>query len=167
MAERDDFTDDEWFELHAAPWRTAMGVIEVDPSGALTTGSEVEAVEAKLAGSQFDEGLVGLVTRDVLDLDQVGGEDKPSAGPTAAVAEAADEEGDFADRVIAAMGALNAILDAKVDADEAAAFRRWLVEVAEAAAEAGREGLAGLTGPRVSDSESGYLDRLRTALGVS
>jgi hypothetical protein len=166
MVEQSDFTDDEWFELRSAPWRAAMGVIEVDPSPSLTSGKELEAVEANLAGAQFGEGLIGLVCRAVLDLDRVGGEDKPSHGPTAARAETT-EDGELPDQFLDALSALNPILDAKVDPEEAAAFRAWLVELATAAAEAGREGLAGLTGPKVSDDEAAYLDRLREALGLT
>jgi hypothetical protein len=165
MPERTDFTDDEWFQLRSAPWRAAMGVIEADPSGTFTTGREVEAVEAELAAAQFDEGLVGLVTRDLLDQDKVTGEEKPSAAPAATTSEAAGEEG-FADLVIDEMASLGEVLDRKVAPADAAAFRQWLVDLAVAAAEAGREGLAGLTGPKVSDTEADYLQRLRAALGV-
>ncbi len=165
MTAREDFSDDEWFQLRSAPWEAAMGVIEVDPSGTFTAGREIGAVEAELAASQFDEGLIGLVTRDLLDMDAVGGEDKPNAGPTAATADALAQEG-FPEHVLEMMAALNAVLDAKVEPAEGAAFRAWLVRLADAAAEAGREGLAGLTGPKVSDDEATFLDRLRAALGV-
>lgn len=162
---REDFTDDQWYRLRSAPWQAAMGVIEVDASGTLTVGRELEAVEAELAAVQFDEGLRGLVTRDLLDADKVGGEDKPSAGATAAAAAGAGED-DFPHLVIEAMAGVAEVLDDKVDADEAVAFRQWLVRLAEAAAEAGKEGVAGLTGPKVSDAEYAYLVELRTALGL-
>lgn len=166
MTAREDFTDDEWFELRSAPWRAAMGVIEVDPSGTLTTGRELEAVNAVLAAAQFDEGLIGLVTRDLLDLDppEDGDDDRPPAGAVAADEERKTDES-FSDRVLDAMADLRAILDDKLTPAEAEAFRRWVLSAAEAAAEAGREGLAGLTGPTVSDEESDYLTRLRAALG--
>ncbi len=166
MTGREDFTDDEWFLLRSAPWQAAMGAIEVDPSGTFTSGREVEAVDAELAASQFDEGLIGLVTRELLDADKVTGEDMPDAGPTAAIDESAGDEG-FVDHVVEAMTTVSALLEAKAEATEAAAFRHWLVRLATAAAEAGREGLGGITGPRVSDDEAGYLDRLRAALAVA
>ena len=166
MTVREDFSDDEWYQLRSAPWQAAMGVIEVDPSGGIAGGHEIEAVEAELAASQFEENLIGLVTRDLLDLDgPVDDDDRPSAGPTAAAAESVEAGESFPDRVIEAMTAVRAVLDAKAP-DESAAFRSWLVGVAAAAAEAGREGFAGLAGPKVSDDEAGYLDRLREALGA-
>jgi len=163
MAERSDFTDAEWFELRSAPWRVAMGVVEVDPSGALTAGREVEAIEAQLAGAQFNEGLIGLVVRDVLD------EGRDVEAPPSTEVAATDvevEDVGLPDRVLDQLSELAPILG-KVDAEQAAAFRRWLLDVATAAAEAGREGLAGVTGPKVSEAEAAYLDRLREALGVS
>jgi hypothetical protein len=167
MTAREDFTDNEWYQLRSAPWQAAMGVIEVDPSGGITAGHEIEAVEAVLAASQFEENLIGLVTRDLLDQDgPVEDDDRPSAGPTAAAAESADEGVTFPDRVIEAMAGVRQLLDTKAP-DESESFRSWLVSLATAAADAGREGFAGLTGPKVSDDEAGYLDRLRTTLGVA
>jgi hypothetical protein len=164
---REDFDDDEWYQLRSAPWQAAMGVIEVDPSGGIAAGHEIEAVEAELAAGQFDEGLVGLVTRDLLDLDGPDdGTDRPSAGPTAAAAESVTAGDSFPDLVLAAMASVRTLLDAKAPG-ESEAFRTWLVALATAAAEAGREGFAGLAGPKVSDDEAGYLDRLRETLGVS
>jgi hypothetical protein len=166
MAERGDFTDDEWFELRSAPWRVAMGVIEVDPSGGLSAGRELGAVDAALAAKQFDEGLIGLVVRDLLDHDKALDDDLPSSGQTAATAEAGQgDDGAFPDRVIEVVPKLDPIL-AKAADGEAKDFRLWLLEVATAAAEAGREGLGGLAGPKVSDEESAYLDRLKGALGL-
>ncbi len=165
MAEREDFTDDEWYLLRSAPWQAAMGVVEVDPSGSLTTGHEIEAMEAELAGSQFDENLIGLVTRDLLDADKLDENGAASAGQVAAVAEKTDAGDSFPDRVVEAMAAVRTLLDAKAP-DESEAFRAWLLGLATASAEAGKEGFAGVTGPRVSDDEAGYLDRLRAALGL-
>jgi hypothetical protein len=166
MTAREDFTDDEWYRLRSAPWEAAMGVIEVDPSGGIAEGRELEAVQAELAAKQFDEGLIGLVVRDLLDLDAgVLDEEVAPAGPTAAAAESTTAGDDFPDLVVVAMTAVREILDAKAPG-ESEVFRTWLVKLATDAAEAGREGFAGLTGPRVSDEESGYLSRLRDALGV-
>ena len=167
MTAREDFDDDEWYQLRSAPWQAAMGVIEVDPSGGVAAGHEIEAVEAVLAASQFEENLIGLVTRDLLDLDgPEENDDRPSAGPTAAAAESATAGDSFPELVLEAMAGVRALLDAKAPA-ESEVFRSWLVSLATAAAEAGREGFAGLAGPKVSDDEAGYLERLRAALGVS
>ena len=121
MTAREDFSDDEWYRLRSAPWQAAMGVVEVDPSGGIAEGREMEAVEAELAAAQFDEGLIGLVTRDLLDLDAaVIDQDVPSAGPTAAVSESSSAGEEFPDQVIVEMGEVRRVLDAKAPAGRSA-----------------------------------------------
>lgn len=57
-----------------------------------------------------------------------------------------------------------AVLAAKATAEEIAAFKEWMMYVAEATAEASKEGALGLLGPRVSDKEQAALDEIRQAL---
>ena len=164
MTGREDFSEDEWFRLRAALWQAPMGVVEVDASGTLTGGKEIEAFEAVMAGHQFREDLVGEVTRAALDGERIT-DDGRETPPPKATPEPTDTEGSLPDRVLEAMVAVRELLDAKAPA-ESEEFRLYLLELATAAAEAGREGLAGLTGPRISDDEADFLDRLRTALGL-
>jgi len=66
------------------------------------------------------------------------------------------------------IGIVNSILDAKATQEEAAAFRRWLLEVAQASADAAKEGgFMGIGAVRVSEGEQTMLDRLRSALGAT
>ena len=54
---------------------------------------------------------------------------------------------------------------AKADAEEAAAFGRWLVAAAQAAAEAAKEGgFMGIGAQLVSDREQAMLDQVRAAV---
>ncbi len=57
-----------------------------------------------------------------------------------------------------------AILSAKATGEEIAAFKEWLMYVADVTAEAGREGALGLVGPRVSDMEQAALDEIQQIL---
>ena len=160
MTARGDFTDEEWFRVRSAPWQVAMGVIEVDPSGTFAAGRELRAVEDELRRAQEDAAatdLVRLVARAVAD------EGDPDTGT--APADDADTTAEaLPDRVLEAMGTLGELLEAKVEAADAAAYRAWLVGVASIAAAAAKEGVAGLTGPTVSAAEQAYLDRLRDVL---
>ena len=62
---------------------------------------------------------------------------------------------------------MNAILTAKATPEEAASFRLWLVQAAEAAAEAAKEGgFLGIGAVRVSKGEQVMIDRIRQILGV-
>ena len=62
---------------------------------------------------------------------------------------------------------MNEILTAKATPEEADAFRRWLVAVAQAAADAAKEGgFMGFGAELVSQGEQGMLGELRATLGV-
>jgi hypothetical protein len=60
------------------------------------------------------------------------------------------------------------IVAAKATPEEAQAFARWMVEVAQDAADAAKEGgFMGFGAEQVSQGEQGMLDQLRTTLGVT
>ena len=62
--------------------------------------------------------------------------------------------------------AVAALLDTKAPAEDAAAFKTWLKEVAQKAAEAGTEGgFLGFGGVAVSDAEKATLSEIARALG--
>ena len=66
------------------------------------------------------------------------------------------------------MRAVAAIVDAKAEPEEAAAFRQWLLATAQAAADAAKEGgFMGFGAEQVSEREQAMLDELRSALGLS
>ena len=160
MIARRDFTDEQWYRLRAAPFQVTEAVIEADPSGTLATGRELKAVEAELERVRLDPGensLIRLVANSL--------KDDAATDPGAAPADL-PEDGPLPERVVTVMADLPAVLDATVDADTNAAFRTWIVRIAEIAAEATKEGFAGVAGPTVSDEEQAFLDRLREALAA-
>jgi hypothetical protein len=70
--------------------------------------------------------------------------------------------------VLDELSAVNDILRAKANPDEADAFRRWLLDVAQGAADAAKEGgFMGFGAVRVSEGEQAMLERLGSTLGVS
>ena len=72
---------------------------------------------------------------------------------------------DVKSRAIVELQSVSAVLDRKVPQD-AQAFKGWLREVAQKAAEAGTEGgFLGFGGVAVSDSEKATLAEISTALG--
>ncbi len=61
-----------------------------------------------------------------------------------------------------------AVLDAKSTPEEKAGFCTWLMTVANATAEAGREGgFLGIGAVRVSDQEKAALEALKQAFGLT
>ncbi len=62
---------------------------------------------------------------------------------------------------------VNEILSAKATPEEAASFRAWLIEAAQEAANAAKEGgFLGIGATRVSEGEEAMLSQLREILGV-
>jgi hypothetical protein len=69
--------------------------------------------------------------------------------------------------VLDELRAVNEIVTAKATADEADAFRRWLMTAARAAAAAAKEGgFMGFGGEQVSRGEQAMLDQLSSTLGT-
>ncbi len=161
MIARRDFTDEQWYRLRAAPFQVTEAVIEADPSGTLATGRELKAVEAELERVRHDpeeNSLVRLVANSLRD--------DAATDPGVAPADL-PEDGPLNERVLAVMADLPAVLDATVEPETNTGFRTWIVGIAEIAAEAAKEGFAGVAGPTVSDEEQAFLDRLREVLDVS
>jgi hypothetical protein len=62
---------------------------------------------------------------------------------------------------------VNRIVAEKASPDDAAAVREWLLDTAQAAADAAKEGgFMGFHAQRVSEGEQRMLDSLREALGA-
>jgi hypothetical protein len=60
------------------------------------------------------------------------------------------------------------VVEAKASADEAQAYKQFVITVAEAVANAHREGgFAGIGGKPVSDREQAALDGVRSTLGLA
>lgn len=157
MPARTDFDDDQWAALRLAPWQVGLGVMASDPSGILGRQRELGTVETtvrRTAARGAPSELVRLVVDDVLS-----GADLPHAEP------GGRSEEDLAEAVLARCADVRALLDATVADDESRAYRRWLLDVAEAVALAAEEG-DGQYGERVSELELRYLARLTAALGL-
>ena len=160
MTAREDFTDEEWFRVRAAPWQVVTGVIDARPSGTLATGRELRAAEAQIRrvhdeGSDHD--VIGLVARAIVEDDDDTGT-PPADDPDADAVEPP--------QILAAMGPLRTLVDEKLSPAESEAFRTWLVDLATATAEAAREGVVGITGRQVSVEEADFLLGLRSRLGL-
>jgi hypothetical protein len=62
---------------------------------------------------------------------------------------------------------VNEILDAKATPEEAAAFRQWILQAAQASADAAKEGgFMGIGATRVSEGEKAMIAKLGEVLGV-
>jgi hypothetical protein len=70
--------------------------------------------------------------------------------------------------VLHELRAVNEVVSAKATPEEADAFRGWLLHVAQASADAAKEGgFMGFGAELVSQGEQRMLDEVRSALGIT
>jgi len=162
MTAKADFTDEEWTRLKRAPFVAGMAISLADPGGPIEafkeTSATLKSVLAAAKGAD-DGGLVGELAREVSGearqrKNPLGGF-KPTKGATAGV-EILDELRD-----------VNRIVSEKGSPEDAAAVRAWLLDTAQAAADAAKEGgFMGFHAERVSEGEQRMLDSLREAMAA-
>jgi hypothetical protein len=162
MTPKADFTDEEWTRLKRAPFVAGMAISLADPGGPVELLKETSAtLKTVLAAAEHgDHGdLAGEVAREGADdarqhKNPFGGF-KPTKGATAGV-EILDE-----------LRAVNRIVTAKASPEDAAGVRAWLLDAAQAAANAAKEGgFMGFHAERVSEGEQRMLDSLAEALSA-
>jgi hypothetical protein len=159
MTSKADFTDEDWTRLKRAPFVAGMAISLADPGGPIEAFHETKAtLKTVLAAAEGDDhgDLVGELAREVTDDSRhhhnpLGGF-KPKAA-TAGV-EILDE-----------LRSVNGIASEKAAPEDAAAFRAWLIDAAQASANAAKEGgFMGWHAERVSAGEQRMLDNLREVL---
>lgn len=160
MTTKSDFTTEEWATLRQAPANAATYVITADPS-ILGTFQELRALSKALREPRVPpaaQELVGSLVADVADSEQTGAQ---------AAATGDEEGGDVREQLHQSVQEAAALVDAKTSPEEAAGFKKWLLELAEVAAKAHKEGgVLGIGGVRVSDKEKTALAEIKSALGL-
>jgi hypothetical protein len=158
---KSDFTEEEWATLQRSPLVAGMAITLADPGGPIEVLKETSAVVkvATSSSSEQRDDLVGEIAREMRTL--VGqrknpvGDFKPR-GPLAAK-EILDE-----------LSRASEIVAAKATPEETEAFRAWILECAQRAAEAAKEGgFMGFRAEQVSQGEKDMLAQLRSALGAT
>ncbi|MET0613860.1 MAG: hypothetical protein ABW142_00320 [Thermoleophilaceae bacterium] len=160
MTTKADFTEDEWATLLRAPIVAGMAITLADPGGPIEVVKETSAVlKVVTSASSERDDLVGELAREVRGLAEQRKNPVGDFKPRGALAgkEIVDE--------IARAGE---IAGAKASPEDAEAFRAWIMECAQSAADAAKEGgFMGFHAERVSQGEKDMLEQLRSALGMS
>jgi len=161
MTSKADFTDEEWTRLKRAPFVAGMAISLADPGGPIEavkeTSATLKTVRSAEAGGRGE--FVGALAREVVEeathrKNPLGGF-KPSKGATAGV------------EILEELRAVNGIVSEKAAPEDAAAFREWLLEAAQEAANAAKEGgFLGWHAERVSEGEQRMLDSLKEAFAA-
>ena len=161
MTTKADFTEDEWATLVRSPMVAGAAITLADPGGPIEVVKETSAVLKFVTGSESEErdDLVGEVVREVRGLAQQRTNPLGDFKPRGALA---------AKQIIDELSRANEIVTVKATPEEAEAFRSWIMECAQRAADAAKEGgFMGFHAERVSQGEKDMLAQLRSALGLS
>ena len=151
MTTKADFNAEEWSALVQAPLLAAMRVVAAERGGTIREGMAVGRAYTEARKHQGESELLDAIVASPPGIDpasvQQGGGDV-AAGTTTALREAAG------------------LLESKASPEDAQAYKQFVLTVAEAAANANREGgFLGIGGKPVSEAEQAALDEIRATLG--
>jgi hypothetical protein len=157
-----DFSDDEWARLRRAPFVAGMAISLADPGGPIEAVKESAAALKTVmdAGQQSGKGeLVDAIAADAAA--QMRERHNPLADFKPSKGAMAGEE------ILEELRAANEIVTEKASAEDADAYREWLMTAAQRAADAAKEGgFIGFGAERVSEGEQRMLDKLREVLAA-
>ena len=159
MTSMQDFTEEEWTRLRRAPLIAGLAISIADPGGPIEVTKETMASLRAATTPPSQEELLVAVSQDLVKMAQAKqnpmGDFKVDKGVLAG------------QQILDELRSVNEILEAKATLEEAEAFRRWLIAVAKAAADAAKEGgFLGFGAEQVSEGEGKMLEQLGDALGM-
>jgi len=165
MANKQDFTPEEWTRVLESIMVCSMAVSAADPNGLWGTLKEALASRSAVAASKRDSASNELTKAAIADLETAEARSAiremlhkrlDGVGPTEIVQRSLDD-----------LRAVSAILDTKAPGD-AAAFKALLCGISQKVAEASVEGgFLGFGGVDVSDAEKATLADIAKALGTA
>ena len=160
MTTKADYTEDEWAGLVRAPILAGAYVAASDMSFFGMIG-EMSALYKTMTEGNAPEAAASLIGEVVAEIEaSKDAKDKLKLPETKSSATQAAQ-------LVHQLGLDLEVLDQKSTPDETRAFKDWLVEIAQATAEATKEGgFLGIGAVRVSDKEQMALATLRHELGV-
>lgn len=157
MTTKSAFTEDEWSRVMRAPLVAGLAISLADPGGPIETAKESMATLKSATSPPSREQLLAEVALEIQAMAQQKHNPLSGFKPT--------KDGNPGEAVLEELQAVQVIVAAKSTPDETAAFGRWLVSAAQAAADAAKEGgFMGFGGQQVSEREQAMLDRVRTAV---
>ena len=154
MTTKSDFSEDEWDRIVRAPFVAGLAISLADPGGPIeVTKESMASIKAATHPSSQEQLIIEAATEIQAD---VQAKTNPLKGyrPTS--------EGTAPAGGLVELGA--AIVAAKATPEETAAFGQWLVDTAQAVADAAKDGgFLGFHAKQVSKGEHEMLDRVRAA----
>lgn len=164
MADKSNFTPDEWNKVLSSVMLTGMAVTLADQSGLWGTMKETFASTSSLLGTDGDPSTNPLIKAVVADFKTSEGRAAARQELKSALADASNAA-DAQANAVASLKSVAEILSAKAPQD-AGAFISFLNTVGERTANASNEGgFLGFGGVAVSDAEKTALTQISQALG--
>ena len=158
MSTKADFSADQWDLLRTSPMMAAVLVMTASPSGPVGLVQESAAAGRMIleAADTAQTPLLKSLADDMKGSMSIA-KMPPRATPTA-VQEAATE----------ILRRTSELLETKATPEEATEVRQWLTKVAQATAEAAKEGgFLGFGGTLVSEQEKAAIARVNSTLGLA
>lgn len=160
MTTKDDYSPEEWNLLLTAPTNAAVYVMTADMS-VMGAFREMKAFGKELEDSHPPAGAQELVTALITDIHEKSKNKEKIEAPQS---EEGEDPREPARRGLQQVGQL---LDEKCAPEEAVGFKQWLLAVAQAVAEADKEGSHfGLGGVRVSDKEKAAIAEIQSLVAL-
>ena len=150
MATKADFNAEEWSTIAEGPMLAGVRVVGAGRGGTIRESLAIAKVYGEARRAQGESEL----------LDQL------VASPPAADPQRLQGAGDIATASSERLREAVRLLTEKGSPEDAEAYKRFVLSVAQAAAEAHKEGgFIGIGGKQVSDEEQAALDELRALVG--
>jgi hypothetical protein len=160
MTTKADYTDDEWVGIVRAPI-LAGGYIAVSDMSFLGIFGEMKGLYQAVLSEPAPDAAASLVTAVVADIKATEGSKEKLQLPKTQNSEKQ------AAQLLHQLGLDLEALDHKAAPDESKAYKGWILAIAQATAEASREGgFLGVGAVRVSEKEEVALITLRRELGL-
>jgi hypothetical protein len=165
MADKSNFTPDEWKLLLESVTMAGVAVSAADPSGLWGLLKESFAEGTDLVAAKTDPTTKPLIKAVVADFETAQGRSTARDGLKEKLAGLKPAE--ITAKCIETLGQAGVLVDAKAP-DEAAAFKGWLRQISQHVAEASKEGgFLGGGGAPVSDKEKATLQEISSALKLA
>jgi hypothetical protein len=157
MSTKADFSADEWDLLRSSPLMASILVVAASPSGPIGLIQESTAA-GKMIVQTAQSAQTPLLKSLAEDLTQHMSIPKPPPGATPDKVQVAAAE---------ILKRTSALLAQKATPEETSEIKQWLAKVAQATAEATKEGgFLGFGGTLVSDQEKAALATVNSTLGL-
>ena len=161
MADKSNFTSDEWNVLLQGVIAAGIAITAAEPSGLWGLLKEGFAGGAVMAKAKTDPSTNALIKAVITDF---GAAEGSAARDGLKARFKQSKPAEIKEACIATLRQAAAIVDAKAPGD-AAAYKAWLQQISQHVAEASKEGgFLGIGGVPVSDAEKATLTEISSAL---